>query len=153
MESNSFTDIGDKEELKSLVGDFKGSEIEISIQHWMNVWFSFHKGERSRRSGLLMHRWYTCQCEVCSNVIFKNSRYFNGVYDILLEKHHRIGLPDRLSKVFELKRDRKTSKSTLALYDTKACIKHWIDGNSIKMYNKGGYLLRVETTINDPGLP
>ena len=153
MEDNSFTDIGDLEELKSLVADFKGSEIETCIHHWMDEWFSFHKGERSRRSALLSHRWYTCQCEVCSNIIFKSSRYFNGVYDKLLEKHHRIGLPDRLSKVFDLKRDRKTSKSTQTVYDTKACIKHWIDGNSIKMYNKGGYLLRVETTINNPGLP
>ncbi len=153
MEDNSFTDVGDLDKLKSLVADFKGGEIETCIHHWMDQWFSFHKGERSRRSGLLVHQWYTCQCEVCSNVIFKSSQYFNRVYDKLLEKHHRIGLPDRLSKIFDLKRDRKTSKSTQTVYDTKACIKHWIDGNSIKMYNKGGYLLRVETTINNPGLP
>lgn len=29
-------------------------------------------------------------------------------------------------------------------------IKHWVNGNSIKMYNKEGRLLRVETTINKP---
>jgi len=27
-------------------------------------------------------------------------------------------------------------------------IKHWVSGDSIKMYNKEGLMLRVETTIN-----
>lgn len=153
MEDNSFTEIADLDRLKSLVNDFKGSIIESSIKHWMDIWFSFNKGERSRRSSLLTHRWFTCQSEICSNVVFKNIGYFDRVYDKLLEKHHRIGIPDRLSKVFDLKRERKESKSTQNTYHTKACIRHWIKGNSIKMYNKGGYLLRVETTINNPGLP
>jgi len=101
----------------------------------------------------LRHNWYTSQCEVCSNIVFKNSGYFDRLYDKIIEKHHQIGLPDSLSKVFDLKRERKQSQSTQKVYYQKACVKHWINGNSIKMYNKGGYMLRVETTINNPGLP
>jgi hypothetical protein len=119
----------------------------------MNKWFRFDKGERSTCSSLLKHNWYTSQSEVCSNVIFKNKTFFERLYDKILEKHHRIGTPDSLSKLFELKRERKQSKSTNKVYHQKACVKHWIQGNSIKMYNKGGYLLRVETTINNPRLP
>jgi hypothetical protein len=153
MEDNSFIEIGDLEVLKQLVSDFKGSIIETVIKRWVDVWFSFNKGDRSRRSSLLEHKWYTCQCEISSNVIFKHKRYFDKVYDKLLEKHHRIGIPERLSKVFDLKRERTSSESSQKVYYTKACVKHWIGGNSIKMYNKGGYLLRIETTINNPGLP
>ncbi|MGC1391937.1 MAG: hypothetical protein WA816_12950 [Bacteroidales bacterium] len=153
MEDNSFIDIEDQDTLKKLVNDFKGSIIELAIKRWMDIWFSFNKGERSRCSALLNHRWYTCQSEICSNIIFKNKGYFDKVYDKLLEKHHRIGMPDSLSKVFDLKRERQHSNSTQKIYYKRACIKHWIQGNSIKMYNKGGYLLRVETTINNPGLP
>ena len=29
-------------------------------------------------------------------------------------------------------------------------IKHWVNGNSVKMYNKAGSVLRTETTINQP---
>ena len=29
-------------------------------------------------------------------------------------------------------------------------IKHWVNGNSVKMYNKAGNVLRTETTINQP---
>jgi hypothetical protein len=30
-------------------------------------------------------------------------------------------------------------------------VKHWVKGNSIKMYDKAGSVLRVETTIGEPG--
>jgi len=42
------------------------------------------------------------------------------------------------------------------LYDNNACIKHWFRGNAIKQYNnlkvtrKESYLIRTETTINNP---
>jgi hypothetical protein len=101
----------------------------------------------------MKHNWYTSQAEICSNVVFKQKAYFEKVYDKLLEKHHRIGIPDKMREVFELKRMPKETKTVQSLFDTQACIKHWFKGNSIKMYNKGGYLLRVETTINNSGLP
>ena len=37
-------------------------------------------------------------------------------------------------------------------YDNNACIKHWFRGNSIKQYNKTGFFIRTETTINNPKL-
>lgn len=30
------------------------------------------------------------------------------------------------------------------------CVKHWVEENSIKMYDKQGSILRIETTINNP---
>jgi hypothetical protein len=30
------------------------------------------------------------------------------------------------------------------------CLKHWVEENSIKMYDKQGSILRIETTINNP---
>ena len=153
MYDNSFLRVNDEAYFEQLISDFKGSIIDGRIRYWMNKWFRFDKGERSTCSSLLKHNWYTSQCEVCSNVVFKNQGFFNRLYDKILEKHHRLGIPDSLSKLFELKRERKQSKSTNKVYHQKACAKHWIQGNSIKMYNKGGYLLRVETTINNPRLP
>lgn len=153
MDDNAFTGIGDMQLLQDLVKEFKGSTIEKTIRSLMQKWFRFDKGERSSCSSLLQHNWYTSQCEVCSNVVFKNKGYFDRLYDKIIEKHHQIGIPDRLSKLFELKRERIQSKSTQKVYYQKACVRHWMQGNSIKMYNKGGYMLRVETTINNPRLP
>ncbi len=33
------------------------------------------------------------------------------------------------------------------------CVKHRAYGNSVKVYDKGGSILRVETTINHPDVP
>ena len=153
MQDNAFLKIDDEAYVEKLIKDFKGSIIDKRISYWMDKWFRFDKGERSTCSSLLKHSWYTSQCEVCSNVVFKNKPYFERLYDKILEKHHGLATPDSLSKLFDLKRERKQSKSTHKVYHQKACSKHWIQGNSIKMYNKGGYLLRVETTINNPRLP
>lgn len=153
MQDNAFLRVDDEHYVQELITNFKGSMINERIKHWMDKWFRFDKGQRSTCSALLKHQWYTSQCEVCSNAVFKNKGFFNRLYDKIIEKHHNIGMPDTLSTIFDLKRERKQSKSTLRTYDKKACSKHWIQGNSIKMYNKGGYLLRVETTINNPRLP
>ena len=153
MEDNAFVEVEDLGLLKSLVSDFKGSIIENRIElHWDN-WFRFSKGERSVRSRLLHHQWYTSQTEVCNNVVFKQKAYFERVFDKLLEKHHSMGVPDKLQEVFGAQRQFKESKTVQSRFHTQACIKHWFKSNSIKMYNKGGRLLRVETTINNPGLP
>jgi hypothetical protein len=29
-------------------------------------------------------------------------------------------------------------------------VKHWLNGNSVKMYDKAGTILRIETTIGNP---
>ena len=77
----------------------------------------------------------------------------NSYFQRILHKHHTIGLPDRLTKIFGLSRRVDNSKTTQRTYSVQACIKHWLEKNSIKCYNKGGCLLRVETTINNPDLP
>ena len=153
MSDNSFVEVGDLDYLEKMVSEFNGKIVEQRLKMYWDKWFRFSKGERSTRSALLKHKWYTCQAEISSNVVFKQKAYFERVYDKLLEKHHRIGIPDKMREVFELKRTPKESKTVQSLFGTQACIKHWFKGNSIKMYNKGGCLLRVETTINNPRLP
>jgi len=149
---NAFVEVENLEILQKLVSEFKGSIVEQRIlEHW-DKWFLFSKGERSVRSKLLKHEWYSNQVEVCNNVIFKQQAYFEKVFDRLLEKHHNIGIPNKLQEVFGAKRTPKETKSVQNLFHTQACIKHWFKGNSIKMYNKGGRLLRVETTINNSRL-
>jgi hypothetical protein len=56
-----------------------------------------------------------------------------------------------MSLFFGKKRSRaKESKSTYSSYGTEGVQKYWLSRNSIKIYNKFGYFIRVETTINSP---
>ena len=153
MKDNSFVQVSDVEYLKELVEKFQPSIALNRIDYWMALFFRFDKGTRSTRSKLLTHQWYTYQTEISSNIIFKSEKFATSFFQRLLQKHHTIGLPDRLTAIFGLAKPVHNSKSTQNKYHTQACIKHWLERNSIKCYNKSGCLLRVETTINNPELP
>lgn len=153
MSDNSFVQVSDLDLLKSLVEKFQPSIALGRISYWMNIFFRFDKGDRSTRSKLLTHEWFTYQTEISSNIIFKSAKFANSFFQRVLQKHHTLGFPDRLTKIFGLSKPRHNSKSTQNKYSVQACIKHWLENNSIKCYNKSGCLLRVETTINNPDLP
>ena len=153
MKGNSFIQVSDIALLKSLVEAFQPSIALGRISYWMNEFFRFDKGNRSTCSKLLKHQWFTYQTEVSSNIIFKSAKFANSFFQRVLQKHHTIGFPDRLTKIFGLSKPVHNSKSTQNKYSIQACIKHWLEKNSIKCYNKSGCLLRVETTINNPDLP
>ena len=153
MKDNSFIKVDNLEMLENLVSKFQPSIALDRIDYWMRMFFKFDKGKKSTRSKLLSHNWYTSQTEICTNIIFKSAKFANSLFQKVLSKHHTIGLPDRLTEIFGLRKTVKTSKTTQNKYFVQACIKHWCKGNSIKCYNKSGCLLRVETTINKPDLP
>lgn len=153
IKDNSFTKVSDLERLTSLVSKFQPSIALDRINHWMDIFFRFHQGQKSTRSKLLHHNWFSYQTEICTNLIFKSAKFANAYFERILAKHHTIGLPDKLTEIFSLSRQKTNSKTTQNKFKTKAVIKHWLEGNSIKCYNKSGCLLRVETTINKPDLP
>ena len=150
---NSFTKVEELEMLNNLVTNFKPSVALDRINHWMDIFFKFDQGQKSTRSKLLHHNWFTYQTEISTNLIFKSAKFANAYFDRVLSKHHTIGLPDKLTEIFSLSRQKNNGKTTQNKFKTKAVIKHWLEGNSIKCYNKSGCLLRVETTINKPDLP
>ena len=151
MKGNAFTSVSNPEVLQKVSEEITGRMIQQRIHYWMNRFFKFDHGKYSTRSKYFKHEWYMGQVEICSNVIFKSSRYCTNLFDRLIDKFHRLGMPDSISRIFNKRFTRRhKSKTTCRLYEENACIKHWFRRNSIKLYNKLGYLLRTETTINKP---
>jgi hypothetical protein len=150
MKDNAFTDVSDPDALNQAAREIDGKLIQERIDYWMNLFFKFDKGKYATRSKHLQHDWYLTQVEVCSNVIFKSARFCTSLFERLLDKFARVGLPDTIAKIFSLRPARTDSKTFWRLYDNNACIKHWFRGNAIKQYNKESYLIRTETTINNP---
>lgn len=150
MKENAITDAFDPDAVNQAATEIDGKMIQQRIDFWMNRFFKFDKGKYSTRSKHLKHDWYLTQVEVCSNVIFKSARYCTSLFERLLDKFSRVGLPDTIARIFSRRPARSSSKSFWRLYDNNACIKHWFRGNAIKQYNKTGYYIRTETTINNP---
>jgi hypothetical protein len=103
--------------------------------------------------------WSTFQSEWATDVMFKNQAALDALYPSLV----RHGLttfqsPDVmrfLGKKLTLDGDIHGKFAGEIVSDVKdrhegVRIKHRINGNSIKAYNKQGSILRVETTINEP---
>lgn len=150
MKENAFTRVEDPAALKGISQSITGGRVKERIDYWMERFFKFDKGKYSTRSKHLEHGWYIGQAEVCTNFVFRSARFCTGLFERFWDKCSRIGLPDSLSQIFGKRIIRSRTKSTRRLYDNNGCHKPWFQGNSIKLYNKLGYFLRTETTINNP---
>lgn len=106
------------------------------------------------------HYWSAAETEWASDVLFRSPQALRALYPALL--HHAIttfGSTDVLR--FLGKRTTASGEvhgkftgevvSDLKTRPEGTRIKHRVSANSIKMYDKQGSVLRVETTINDPG--
>lgn len=151
MKDNSFIDVDDPDKLQKFAENISGKEVLARVNYWKDLFFRFDKGKYSTQSKFLQHEWYMSQVEISSNVIFKSARFATSLFERLLDKFQRLGLPESIAQVFSKRNDRRSiSKTFWRLYDNNACIKHWFRRNSIKQYNKTGYYIRTETTINNP---
>ena len=108
----------------------------------------------------LTHYWSAAETEWASDVMFRSRGRLESLYPVLL--HHAIttfGSADVLrflGKKITLTGDVPGTFTGEVVSDLKTRaegtrIKHRLKANSIKMYDKQGSVLRVETTINDPG--
>ncbi len=151
MKDNAFVEVDDPEALQEIAKGLNGRLVLNRIKHWTNIFFKFNKGTYSTKSKFLEHQWYAAQVEVSSNIVFRSARFATSLFERLLDKFQRLGLPGSIAQIFNRRiHPRSISKTFWRLYDNNACIKHWFRGNSIKQYNKTGYFLRTETTINNP---
>lgn len=103
----------------------------------------------------LDYYWSAEETEWATDVLFQSPEALAGVYPNLLR--HAIttfGSPDTLRFLGQLPIvNRRTNREVISSFTTRpegTRIKHSINRNSIKMYDKQQSVLRVETTINDP---
>ena len=148
---NAFVDVDDPEAIRKAVESLNGRAVLNRVAYWMDIFFKFDKGKYSTCSKYLHHEWYLSQVEISSNIVFRSARFCTSLFERLLDKFQRLGLPESIAQIFSRRSHRGTISNTfLRLYDNNACIKHWFRGNSIKQYNKTGSFIRTETTINNP---
>jgi hypothetical protein len=102
--------------------------------------------------------WSADETEWATDIMFRKTQELDALYPSLL--HHAMRVSDSPSVMRYFGR-RNLSKSGLiksrtpqeVMTDNRRFyegvrIKHWLNRNSVKMYNKSGSILRIETTIN-----
>jgi hypothetical protein len=95
--------------------------------------------------------WSLGQGEYATDILFRDSSSLKEIYPALLQHAiHHFGCKDvlrflgrRISGLFN-----GEVRSHMGSRVEGVRIKHWVEENSIKMYDKAGSVLRIETTIN-----
>lgn len=106
-------------------------------------------------SGLSLRDYYWTwrQGEYATDVMFKDAASLKEIYPRLV-RHSLLtfGCRDLLRFLGRRVNRRFSGEVTTEYHDRVegVCVKHWVEENSIKMYDKQGSVLRIETTINNP---
>jgi len=107
----------------------------------------------------LSYYWTLWQSEWAADLIFDSPDKLNPIMNSLLQHAHIIGTSSRVLRYLDrpltkankpYARSRDDVLTRVTDFNDGIRIRHWVDKNSVKLYNEQN-VLRVETTINDPG--
>ena len=107
----------------------------------------------------LSYYWTMWQSEWAADLIFASPGKLNSIMDCLLRHAHMTGTSRRVLRYLDrplTKTGKPYARSTeqvlsrVADFNDGIRLRHWVDNNSVKVYNEQN-VLRVETTINNPG--
>jgi hypothetical protein len=103
----------------------------------------------------LSHYWVIDQAEYATDIRFISKQALAGLYLRLLEFALLTFSPKKifsyLGRKWHERFDGEVQTRYQSVREPGACIKHFMKRNWLKMYDKLGLLLRVETVINQPG--
>lgn len=103
----------------------------------------------------LSHYWVVDQAEYATDVRFISRHALGGLFGRLLEFALLTASPKKifcyLGRKWHERFDGEVQTHYKSAREPGACIKHFMKRNWLKMYDKLGLLLRVETVINQPG--
>jgi hypothetical protein len=106
------------------------------------------------RLNLRAYYWTVRESEYATDIIFKSPAALKGIYPALVNhaiQHLSCNDTLRFLGRRQINRHFTGEASTNVKSRPEGVrIKHWVEENSIKMYDKEGSVLRIETTINNP---
>jgi len=107
----------------------------------------------------LSYYWTLWQSEWATDFIFDTPASLKSIMDSLLRHAHITGTSSRVLRYLDrpvtksgqlYARSKDTVVTRITDFNDGIRLRHWVDRNSVKIYNEQNNL-RVETTINDPG--
>jgi hypothetical protein len=148
---NCFTRIDDLPRAQKMLGDLerrKWAPLLSALARRLNPLM-----HPKHRLNLRPYYWTIRESEYATDVIFRSSTALTEIYPSLIK--HAIEQFDCQNIMRFLGRRTNSRFNGEASSNVKhrlegVRIKHWVEENSIKMYDKEGSVLRVETTINNP---
>jgi hypothetical protein len=151
LQDNAFTALDDPQAAQELADSFTGlkwTKILDRLARQVNP-LMFERWFRG-----LCYYWVVDQAEYATDLIFTSREALAGLYPRLLD-HAAVNFSAKdiltfLGRRFHPRFDGEVLTNCQKGRQPGARIKHRVKNNWLKMYDKFGWVLRIETVINDP---
>ncbi len=103
------------------------------------------------RLGVTYH-WSLMQVEYATDIVFSDRQRLQAIYEHLIRTAIHTVKPDHVATFLSRRLDPRYQDELGNDFHTRiegTCIKHHMGPVSIKMYDKFGFILRIETTVNN----
>jgi len=122
---------------------------------WLRTLSRRHHPLVGATSGLRLHDYYWTlrQGEWATDIMCKDAAALQEIYPTLVQHAIRQFSSQHVLRFLGRRTNARFNgevHSELKHRPEGICVKHWVEENSIKMYDKHGSILRIETTINNP---
>lgn len=153
QQDNCFTGIEDPKKAQRWMDQFNQRRWAHWLDRWSRrvmPWLASADGRRLRG-----YYWTVRQAEFATDVMFRDAESLDGLYPRLV----RHAMEQFRSEDVLRFLGRRCQRFHSFRGEVRTCrehrqegvrVKHWVEENWIKMYNKQGSVLRIETTINNP---
>ena len=143
---NAFTAINDFTEAQSLSDNLKIEALHQKLDQYAELYCPVIK------KLTLCYHWSLMQTEYATDIIFKSREALQAVYENLIRTAIHTVKPDNIAtflgrKLHPLYQGEMGNYFNTRIEGTR--IKHSMGPVSIKMYDKFGFILRIEGTVND----
>ena len=98
------------------------------------------------------YHWSLMQVEYATDLIFRRREDLGPLYETLVRTAIHTVKPAQVAMFLGKKLDGRTTAEVGTDFRTRAqgtCLKHYLGWAAIKMYDKQGIVLRIETTVNN----
>lgn len=146
LRENAFTSLDDCEKAQTLSDGFRVDDLKEALDVFASRYCPVIKKFQ------LAYHWSIMQAEYATDIIFKEKEHLNAIYEPLVRTAIHSVKPENIAtflgrKIHPAYQGEIGNNFNTRILGTR--IKHQMGASSIKMYDKFGQVLRIETTTND----
>jgi hypothetical protein len=146
MADNAFTHIADWQRAQHISNGWEVKRIHARLNELARMCCPIYKDFASG------YHWSVDQCEYATDIVFRNQANLQAIYENLARTAIHTVKPDNIATFLGRKlspqyEGEMGNRFNIRMEGTR--IKHTMGPVSIKLYDKFGLILRIETTVND----
>jgi len=146
MLENSFSYIADFEQAQRWADRMDAKQLHRHLDQWAALYCPLRAHFPSG------YHWSFHQVEYATDLVFRRQSELQPLYETLTRTAIHVVKPDHVATFLGRKLTSRSTDEVGNRFDTRiagTCIRHHLGPASLKLYDKHGLILRVETTLND----